>query len=179
MKKVDQVEKVNLQKITDAATQFREAGKNAGDHTASLKSSTDALGSGVWAGPAADEFFKYVRQVRDAGTKVQTHLEDVAKDLDTLQTNLAEIKRKVSDKQNSAETAVNQRNTKAETAMQDRAGRHKRARPTRRQARRRARTPRRSSTRPRRTSTPSPPASTPTWPACRPRPTPRSRRRRS
>src|SRR3954453_4974546 len=110
MKKVDQVEKVNLQKITDAATQFREAGKNAGDHNASLKSSTDALNGGVWAGPAADQFFTYVRQVRDAGTKVQTHLEDVAKDLDTLASSLEQIKKNVQDKQLAAEKAVNARN---------------------------------------------------------------------
>src|SRR5437763_4239815 len=117
MKKVDQVEKVNLQKITDAATQFREAGKNAGDHNASLKNSTDALNGGVWAGPAADQFFQYVRQVRDAGTKVQTHLEDVAKDLDDLASSLEQIKKNVQDKQLAAEKAVNARNQQAQTAM--------------------------------------------------------------
>lgn len=117
LQKVNQVEKVDLQKITDAATQFRDAGKNAGDHNASLKTSTDSLDAHVWAGPAADQFFTYVRQVRDAGTKVQTHLEDVAKDLDDLQQNLAQIKKTVQDKQLAAEKDVNARNTTAESAM--------------------------------------------------------------
>ncbi|MDX3191525.1 WXG100 family type VII secretion target [Streptomyces sp. MN03-5084-2B] len=117
MKKVDQVEKVDLGKITAAAAQFREAGKNAGDHNASLKGSTDALDAQVWAGPAADEFFKYVRQVRDAGTKVQTHLEDVAKDLDDLAKSLDQIKKNVGDKQLAAEKAVNERNATAETQI--------------------------------------------------------------
>ncbi|MGW4520919.1 transglycosylase SLT domain-containing protein [Amycolatopsis sp. NPDC004378] len=117
MQKVNQVEKVDLAKITAAARQFHEAGKNAGDHNASLKSSTEALKSGVWAGPAADQFFAYVQQVGDAGAKVQTHLEDVGKDLDDLASTLEQIKKNVGDKQLAAEKAVNDRNQQAQAAM--------------------------------------------------------------
>lgn len=117
MQKVDQVEKVNLEAIHTAAQQFREAGKNAGDHNASLKSSTDALNGGVWAGGAADAFFDYVRSVRDAGAKVQQHLDEVATDLDNLQSSLADIKGRVKDKQGAAETAVNTRNDQAQREM--------------------------------------------------------------
>jgi WXG100 family type VII secretion target len=111
-----QVEKVNPAAIQKAADQFHEAATNAGDHGASLKQSTDALQGGVWSGPAADAFFGYVKQITDAGDKVQKHLQDVSTDLGVLQGQLADIKGKIQTAVSAAEKTITDNNTKATSA---------------------------------------------------------------
>jgi WXG100 family type VII secretion target len=115
-KQADQVSKVDPAAIQRAADQFHDAAANAGDHSAALKQSTDALQGGVWAGNAADAFFGYVKQITNAGDKVKTHLEDVSKDLSTLQGQLADIKGKVQAAFSGAEKTIKDTNEKATAA---------------------------------------------------------------
>jgi WXG100 family type VII secretion target len=111
-----QVDKVNPAAIQKAADQFHQAAANAGDHGASLKQSTDALQGGVWKGPAADAFFGYVKQITDAGDKVQKHLQDVSDDLGVLQGQLADIKGKIQTTFSAAEKTIKDANAKASAA---------------------------------------------------------------
>ena len=115
-KQADQVGKVDPTAIQRAADQFHDAAANAGDHSAALKQSTDALQGGVWAGSAADAFFGYVKQITNAGDKVKAHLEDVSKDLSTLQGQLADIKGKVQTAFSAAEKTIKDANEKATAA---------------------------------------------------------------
>jgi WXG100 family type VII secretion target len=111
-----QVDKVDPAAIQKAADQFHEAATNAGDHSAALRNSTNALRGGVWEGAAADALFGYVKQITDAGDKVKTHLEDVSKDLSTLQGQLADIKGKIHSAFVAAENTIKDNNSKATTA---------------------------------------------------------------
>lgn len=115
VQKADQVKKVNLQAIHNASVQFKAAAENAGDQSAALKKSTDALNGGVWSGPSADAFFEYVRSISRAGENVESQLIKVVDDLDRLHDQLGDIKSKVNDAYLSAEKAVNDRNSKAQT----------------------------------------------------------------
>lgn len=115
VQKSDQVKKVNLQAIHTASLQFKAAAENAGDQSAALKKSTDALNGGVWSGPAADAFFEYVRSITKAGENVESQLIKVVDDLDRLHGQLGDIKSKVNDAFLGAEKAVNDRNAKAQT----------------------------------------------------------------
>ncbi|MBK1784783.1 transglycosylase SLT domain-containing protein [Prauserella cavernicola] len=109
------VDKVNPGEIQEVARQFDEASRNAGDHTAGLTSAAAPLqDGGVWDGPAADSFFDYVGKVAAAGSKVKDKLDEVARELTTLQETLSDLKRQIQSTKEDARTAIDNRNTEAE-----------------------------------------------------------------
>ncbi len=114
VQKAEQISKVNLAAIQNASRQFKTAADNAGDHSAALKTSTEALNGGVWAGPAAEAFFEYVKSITTAGKNVEEQLGKVVDDLDRVHTDLGNIKAQVKGVYEDAEAAVNTRNAQAE-----------------------------------------------------------------
>ncbi|PXY34584.1 transglycosylase [Prauserella coralliicola] len=113
------VDKVNPGEIQEVARQFDEASRNAGDHTAGLTSAAAPLqDGGVWDGPAADAFFDYVAKVAAAGNKVKDKLDEVARELTSLQETLSNLKRQIQSTKEDARTAIDNRNNEAEGRIQ-------------------------------------------------------------
>ncbi|MBN6035858.1 transglycosylase SLT domain-containing protein [Amycolatopsis sp. 195334CR] len=115
--KAKEVEKVNPATIQKAADEFKEAGANADDHAAELKNAAAGLQDGVWDGPAADEFFAYVAKVGDAGKKFKDKLDEVATELEGLQKDLTEIKRKIETTRDDAKKKIDDKIAATDTAV--------------------------------------------------------------
>ncbi|WP_244215017.1 WXG100 family type VII secretion target, partial [Amycolatopsis thermalba] len=113
--RAQQVEKLNPAGIQAVADQFTQASKDSGDHSAALRNATAALGGGTWTGPAADTFFVYVKQIGDAGRKVNDHLDEVARELTNLQTSLADVKGRIDTIKQQAQTDIEKANGDAVT----------------------------------------------------------------
>ncbi|MFC4005494.1 transglycosylase SLT domain-containing protein [Prauserella oleivorans] len=117
--KAARVEKVNPGEINEVARQFDEASRKAGDHTAALSNAAAPLqDGGVWDGPAADRFFDYVGRIAKAGNQVKDKLDEVARELTTLQETLANLKREIQSTKDDARRAIDQRNNQAESDAQ-------------------------------------------------------------
>ncbi len=113
--RAQQVEKLNPAGIQAVADQFTQASKDSADHSVALRNATAALGGGTWTGPAADAFFAYVKQIGDAGKKVNDHLDEVARELSGLQTSLADVKGRIDTIRQQAQTDIEKANSDAVT----------------------------------------------------------------
>ncbi|AIJ26952.1 transglycosylase SLT domain-containing protein [Amycolatopsis methanolica] len=113
--RAQQVEKLNPAGIQAVADQFTQASKDSADHSVALRNATAALGGGTWTGPAADAFFAYVKQIGDAGRKVNDHLDEVARELSNLQTSLADVKGRIDTIRQQAQTDIEKANSDAVT----------------------------------------------------------------
>ncbi|GAB3577932.1 transglycosylase SLT domain-containing protein [Amycolatopsis endophytica] len=113
--RAQQVDKLNPAGIQSVADQFTQASKDSADHSVALRNATAALDGGTWTGPAADAFFAYVRQIGDAGRRVNDHLDEVAREMSNLQTSLADIKGQVDTIRQQAQTDIDKANSDAVT----------------------------------------------------------------
>lgn len=111
--KAQQVEKLNPAAIQNVADQFMQASKDSADHTTALRNATAALGGGTWSGPSADAFFDYVKKIGEAGRKVNDHLDEVSRELSTLQGSLADIRNQIQTIKQQAESQINDANNQA------------------------------------------------------------------
>lgn len=114
--KTQQVENVKPASIQGVADQFRQASKDSADHSAALRSASAALGGGTWTGPQADAFFNYVKQIGDAGQRVNDHLDQVANELGNLQSFLDRTQKEVQQLHDEAHTKIDGMNQQAQTA---------------------------------------------------------------
>ncbi|MDQ0378422.1 transglycosylase SLT domain-containing protein [Amycolatopsis thermophila] len=113
--RAQQVEKLNPAGIQAVVDQFTQASKDSADHSTALRNATAALGGGTWSGPAADAFFAYVKQIGDAGRRVNDHLDEVAREMSNLQTSLADVKGRIDGIEQQARTDIEAANRDAVT----------------------------------------------------------------